>query len=146
MGEPRCVHDLLLGQCAACKRTPPGLPARVTTSGGGNVFHRNSKCLAFVEGQAKAMRAGYANHPAKSVPVSSALGEGRGACIHCFPQYRPDAQGAKPCLVLSKGTWVPGSLLEWRRDAEQRWQGVVAFLEDDAVVTRLIDQASLKSA
>ncbi|KUN75776.1 hypothetical protein [Streptomyces griseoruber] len=145
MGDERCVHDLVVGQCTECSPVPRGLTARVYVTQGGSVFHRATACEALRDGQRKARRFGRETHEPRQVALSVALAEGRGACIPCFPAYRPSAD-AKPCQVLVADAWVPGLLTEWRRGADRRWSGVVTYSTGGEQVTTTKDQAELRPA
>lgn len=87
MSDEQCPHDLPFGQCALCAPVPPGLTARVWITKGGAVYHRTTYCEALRDGQRKARRLGLEIHEPQNVP-SSEVNE-RGACIVCFPDYRP---------------------------------------------------------
>ncbi|MFI2437172.1 hypothetical protein [Streptomyces sp. NPDC018693] len=143
MADERCMHDLVVGQCTECAPVPRGLTARVYVTQGGSVFHRGTACEALRDGQRKARRRGREIHDPRQVPLSVAMAEGRGACIPCFPDFRPSAD-AKPCQVLTAGTWVPGLLTEWRRGADGRWSGVVTYVVDGEQTTAVRDQSELR--
>ncbi|MFF3762965.1 hypothetical protein ACFYYR_02565 [Streptomyces sp. NPDC001922] len=145
MGDERCVHELVVGQCTECAPVPRGLTRRVFTTQGGSVFHRTTACEALYDGQRKAQRFGRETHTPRNVALSVAQAEGRGACIPCFPDYRPSAQ-TKPCKVLVDGAWLPGLLIEWRRAPDGRWSGVVAYVHDGEQVTEVRDEAELRRA
>lgn len=83
-------------------------------------------------------------HSAGSVPLSVAMSAGLGECFHCFPENVP--ADAKPCQVLSHGTWVDGFLLEWRRGADGRWKGLVNYRYEAGRRVALKDQAELRPA
>ena len=102
-----------------------GLPRRVWRTSSGRACRRNPMCQALHEGHRKAERYGYDVHPAESVSLADAMSAGLGECFHCFPENVPP--DAKPCRVLSDGTWVDGYLLEWRRGADGRWKGLVNY-------------------
>ncbi|MFP3986385.1 hypothetical protein U9R90_02560 [Streptomyces sp. E11-3] len=145
MGDERCAHELVVGQCTECAPVPRGLVARVYVTSGGSVFHRATNCEALHDGQRKARRFGRDNHVPQQIGVSVALAEGRGACIPCFPDFRPSAE-AKPCRVLVNGAWVPGLLTQWRRGPDGRWSGVVTCIADGDQVTVTKDQTELRPA
>ncbi|MBO1418450.1 hypothetical protein [Streptomyces sp. FH025] len=84
---------MIVGQCGHCKPVPPGLTARVWITRGGTVFHRSPACEALGDGQARAARFGMEVHRPVQVPLATAMGERRGACIPCFPGYRPGVAG-----------------------------------------------------
>lgn len=138
MEEPRCPHELLLGQCAACAAPDPGLPVQVVVTRGGSVFHRSGSCGGLVEGQRRAEVAERTTHVPKVVSVLDARAEGRGACEVCFPHYAPQVQRPKPCWILRGDERVPGTLLEWRRKQAGGWEGVVATEESGEWVSRVI--------
>ncbi|MFJ1750925.1 hypothetical protein ACIOJD_32505 [Streptomyces sp. NPDC088116] len=139
------MHELVVGQCTDCAPVPRGLTARVLITSGGSVFHRTESCQGLQDGQRKARRFGRENHPARTVAVSIALETGRGACIICFPGYRPAVE-AKACQVRVDGIWVPGILNQWRQEANRRWSGVVTYTLDGDQVTVTKDQAELRPA
>ncbi|ARF53080.1 hypothetical protein [Streptomyces gilvosporeus] len=145
MPDERCLHDLVVGQCTECAPVPRGLTARVFVTKGGSVFHRTTGCGALRDGQRKARRFGRDTHDPLQVALSVALTDGRGACIPCFPLYRPSAD-AKPCQVLVAGNWVPGLLTQWRRGPDHRWSGVVTYVVDGEQLTGVKDQSELRSA
>ncbi|MFE3326061.1 hypothetical protein [Streptomyces sp. NPDC059176] len=145
MPDERCVHELVVGQCTECAPVPRGLTSRVLVTGGGSVFHRAADCAALREGQLKARRSGRDTHAPEQVPLSVAMAAGRGACIPCFPAYRPSAD-AKPCEVLVEGSWVPGLLTQWRMGPDRRWSGVVSYSAGGDQVTVLKDQSQLRRA
>jgi hypothetical protein len=83
MGEDRCQHDLLAGQCADCAPTPVGLPARVFRTAGGTVFHRTRNCGGLRDGQRYAARLGMTTHPVELVALND-VRDRLGACEVCF--------------------------------------------------------------
>jgi len=88
---------------------------------------------------------GYEAHPAESVPLADAMSAGLGECMHCFPENVP--ADAKPCRVLSDGTWVDGFLLEWRQGTDGRWKGLVNYRHEAGRRVALKDYpAELKRA
>ncbi|MGW3040954.1 hypothetical protein ACWC9T_13125 [Kitasatospora sp. NPDC001159] len=91
MGEERCDHGLIIGQCSDCKPAPEGLKAQVWITKGGSVFHRTPGCEALADGQDRAARLGLELHQPTLVSLTEAMAQGRGACIPCFPKYRPNA-------------------------------------------------------
>jgi len=70
------------------------------------------------------------------------MSAGLAECYHCFPPDVPP--DAKPCEVLVEGHWVDGFLLEWRRGADNRWQGRVNYREGSGRKTEIIDQSRLR--
>ncbi|MFG1956933.1 hypothetical protein [Nonomuraea sp. NPDC049028] len=143
MVEERCIHELILGQCADCAPIPHGLSKVVYLTKGGSVFHRSPTCEALIEGQRKAARFGKETHDPQPVPLREAQAMGRGACIPCFPDFVPPQ--AKPCWVQHGTTWLPGFVLEWRRDpTTRRWQGVVSYAADGEQITTTRDQRHLR--
>ncbi|SCK37991.1 hypothetical protein H180DRAFT_03204 [Streptomyces sp. WMMB 322] len=109
------------------------------------MFHRNTQCEALHDGQRKARRYGRDLHDPQNVALSVAMSEGRGACIACFPSYRPTIE-AKPCLVLVEGSWRSGLLTRWERSPNGRWTGHVSCIVDGDQVTMTKDQAELRKA
>jgi hypothetical protein len=91
-----------------------------------------------------AERYGHETHPAEPVPLSVAISAGLGECFHCFPENVPPE--AKPCQVLSDGTWVDGFLLKWQREADGRWKGLVNYRYETGRRVALKDQAELRPA
>lgn len=124
---------------------PRGLTSRVLVTNGGSVFHRTADCEALHEGQRKARRFGRDTHAPQQVPLSAAMAAGRGACIPCFPAYRPSSE-VKPCEVLVDGVWVPGLLTQWRQGSDRRWSGVVSYSVGGEQVTVTRDQSELRRA
>ncbi|MGW2373406.1 MULTISPECIES: hypothetical protein [Kitasatospora] len=145
MADERCDHGLIVGQCGHCKPVPPGLTASVWTTRGGSVFHRSVACDALADGQARAARTGRDVHQPTRVALADAMAQGRGACIPCFPGYRPTST-TKPCLVRVGTQWLGGLLTEWRRGADGRWSGVVSYVADGEQVTVVKDQEDLRPA
>ncbi|MEU9080104.1 hypothetical protein AB0D22_36200 [Kitasatospora sp. NPDC048538] len=145
MADERCDHGLIVGQCGHCKAVPRGLTASVWTTRGGSVFHRSVACEALADGQARAARFRKEVHEPTRVALADAMAQGRGACIRCFPAYRPTST-AKPCLVRVDAQWVRGLLTEWRRGADGRWRGVVSYVDSGEQVTVLKDQDDLRPA
>ncbi|MFI8453731.1 hypothetical protein [Streptomyces erythrochromogenes] len=145
MSDQRCDHGLIVGQCGHCKPVPHGLTAYVWTTRGGSVFHRTVACEALADGQTRAARFGRDVHQPTRSALADAMAQGRGACIPCFPAYRP-SRTAKPCLVRENGRWLPGLLTEWRRGGDGRWSGLVSYTADGDQVTVLKDQDDLRSA
>jgi hypothetical protein len=93
MTDERCKHDLPAGQCTDCAPVPRGLVPRVAVTRGGSVFHRSAACEALNEGQDRARRFGQEIHDVRTVALSAAMAQGRGACVVCFPGYRPGRPG-----------------------------------------------------
>lgn len=143
MSVERCKHELLPGHCLDCAPVPEGLTPRVVTTDGGAVFHRSTGCAALSDGQRKARRWGKDVHDPRNIALSEALSQGRGACLVCFPAYRP-ADGAKPCTVLVDGEWRRGLLGRWERAADGRWRGHVTYMADGERVTAVKDQSELR--
>ncbi|GAA2239804.1 hypothetical protein GCM10010430_21430 [Kitasatospora cystarginea] len=134
-----------MGQCGHCKPVPRGLCASVYTTRGGSVFHRSESCEALHDGQRRAARFGREVHTPERVPVADAMARGRGACIRCFPGYRPTVD-TRPCLVRVGRQWVRGLLTEWRRSADGRWSGVVSYVVDGEQTTAVKGQDDLRPA
>ncbi|MEU7489073.1 hypothetical protein [Streptomyces sp. NPDC042319] len=145
MADERCVHELVVGQCTDCAPVPRGLSARVFITGGGSVFHRSTACEGLLEGQRKARRFGLENHTPENIALAVALEKGKGACILCFPDYRPTPT-AKRCQVRVNGAWVPGLLTQWRQGPDRRWSGVVRYAVNGEQVTTTKDQDELRPA
>lgn len=143
VAEERCLHDLILGQCADCAPIPRGLTKSVYVTKGGSVFHRSPTCAALLEGQRKAARFGQEIHDPQRLPLRQAQTDGRGACIPCFPDYIPPA--AKPCWITLNDDRIAGLVLEWRKDPEQRrWIAVVSYTVDGEQITTKLDQRNLQ--
>ncbi|KIX79083.1 hypothetical protein ACIA6E_19445 [Streptomyces sp. NPDC051815] len=87
--DERCVHDLVVSYCVDCAPVPEGMVRFVYVTAGGEVFHRSSACRALEEGQEYARSLGLENHPRRRVALAEATADGRGACAHCFRDYRP---------------------------------------------------------
>ncbi|MFJ3791353.1 hypothetical protein [Kitasatospora sp. NPDC090091] len=109
------------------------------------MFHRSVACEALADGQARAARFGRDVHEPTRVALADAMAQGRGACIPCFPAYRPTST-TKPCLVRVDAQWLRGLLTEWRRGADGRWSGVVSYVARGEQVTVLKDQDDLRPA
>ncbi|WP_196942800.1 hypothetical protein [Streptomyces sclerotialus] len=124
---------------------PRGLSARVFITRGGSVFHRSTACDGLRDGQRKARRFGKENHTPENIALSVAMAKGKGACILCFPDFRPSPE-AKRCQVLVDGVWVPGLLTQWRQGADRRWSGVVTYVVGGDQVTITKDQSELRPA
>lgn len=144
MADDRCVHDLLVGQCAECAAVPAGLTRRVFRTSGGTVFHRSVGCQGLIDGQRFAKAVGKSTHPAVGVPVGEALADGLGACLVCFPRYRPAAAGSTPCLVLVEGQWRSGTVLRWQRTPDQRWSALVSCSVDGDLRSFVETQENLR--
>lgn len=144
MTDERCIHDLIVGQCAECAPIPPGLTRRVIRTSGGTVFHRTVGCQGLLDGQRFADAQGLRTHPAVTMPVGEALAAGLGACLVCFPYYRPPADPSKPCLVLVDGRWRPGTLLRWQRSPDNHWTALVSCSVDGDLRTFVETQDNLR--
>ena len=144
MADERCVHDLVVGQCADCAPVPAGLTRRVLRTAGGSVFHRTAGCHGLVDGQRFAVAKGMGTHPAVSTAVGEALAAGLGACLVCFPYYRPTTDPGRPCSVLVDGRWLPGTVLRWQRTPDARWSALVSCSVDGAVRTFVESQDNLR--
>jgi hypothetical protein len=142
-GDERCKHGEIAAWCgeSECMAARKGLPVRVWRTPYGSAYHRKPTCQALLQGHRKAERYGNEAHPAESVPLSVAMSAGLGECFHCFPENVPAE--AKPCQVLSDGTWVDGFLLEWRRGADGRWKGLVNYRHETGRRVALKDEAEL---
>lgn len=143
-GDERCKHGEIAAWCGECTPTRKGLPGRVWRTPSGSAYHRTPDCQALLEGHRMAERYGQEAHPADSVPLSVAMSAGLGECFHCFPENVP--ADAKPCQVLSDGTWVAGFLLKWQRGADGRWKGLVNYRHQAGRRVALKDQAELRPA
>ena len=53
---------------------------------------------------------------------------------------------AKPCQVRLDGIWADGFLLEWRRESDGRWKGLVNYRDKAIRRVALKDQAELRPA
>jgi hypothetical protein len=142
--DDRCPHDLIVGQCVDCAPVPAGLPRRVYRTAGGTVFHQSTGCSVLLDGQRSAAARGLRTHPAVAMPVREALAAGLGACLVCFPYYRPAGEPAKPCLVFVDGQWRPGSLLRWQRRVDGGWAALVSCSVDGAERTFVETQDNLR--
>ena len=143
MADDRCKHDFLPGQCLHCTPVPDGLVPRVVVTAGGSVFHRSADCEALRDGQRKVRRSGKDTHDPQNVALAVAVADDRGACIPCFPSYRPAAE-AKSCMVLVNGNWQRGWLTRWERRPGGRWAGKVTYMVDGDQVTVTKDEAELR--
>ncbi len=145
-GDERCKHGEIAAWCgeSECMAARKGLPVRVWRTPSGSAYHRKPTCQALLEGYRKAERRGNEAHPAESVPLSVAMSAGLGECFHCFRENVPAE--AKPCQVLSDGTWVDGFLLVWQRGADGRWKGLVNYRHETGRRVALKDEAELKPA
>lgn len=143
MTEERCKHELIVGQCADCGPVPKGLARHVWQTAGGSVFHVRPDCLALLEAQRLLTRAGRDVHDPRRVHVVDALERGRGACLVCFPRYRRQSR-AKRCRVRVGDRWVRGQLVEWHRQPDGRWRGVVTYVLDGRTVSETRDQDDLR--
>jgi hypothetical protein len=86
---------------------------------GGTAFHLRPDCEALLAGQDRAERRGQPTHEPENVAHTTARADGRGACLHCFPELIPT--DAKPCWVRVDDRWTRGWLLEWfKRDQSPR--------------------------
>ncbi|NYJ33849.1 hypothetical protein [Nocardiopsis aegyptia] len=142
MGDDRCLHDLLPGECGFCRPAPSGLSERVTITPGGTVFHRTRRCEALVEGQRKAGRMGLEVHDPEVVPLARVLHD-RPPCIHCFPDYAP--RGTKLCWARHEGTWYKGPLKRWRgRNDAGLWEADVAYVVELALLDVVVDERRLR--
>ncbi|WP_159943018.1 MULTISPECIES: hypothetical protein [unclassified Nocardiopsis] len=143
MGEDRCPHDLLPGQCGLCRPVPRGLAERVTVTPGGTVFHLSRRCEALVEGQRKAARMGLEVHDPQVVPLERVVHD-RPPCVHCFPDYAPE--GTKLCWVRHEGAWYRGLITRWRgRGAAGLWEADVSYVVDVALLEAVVDERRLRS-
>jgi hypothetical protein len=125
--ERRCKHGEVSDWCgeSECMAARKGHPVRVWRTAQGQVYHRGPACEALLDGQRLAGQFGRGSSAPEQIPLSVAMSEGLAECYHCFPPDVPPE--AKPCQVLVGGRWVDGFLLEWRRGANNRWQGVVNY-------------------
>jgi hypothetical protein len=146
LGEERCKHGEVAAWCgeSECMAARKGLPVRVWRTPHGKAYHRKPTCQALIDGQRKAERYGHGGHSPEAVPLSVAMSDGLGECFHCFPENVP--ADAKPCQVLSHGTWVDGFLLEWRRGEDGRWKGLVNYRHEASRHVALKDEAELRKA
>lgn len=141
MGETRCRHELLPGQCGLCLEVPAGLSAQVVVTDGGVVFHRYHRCTALLEGQRKVRsRGGQVSDP-QAVPLQRVLHD-RPPCVHCFPDYAPP--GTRLCWVRHAGSWRRGLLKRWlgRNDAGL-WEAEVEYSVDRTPVEETLDERRL---
>jgi hypothetical protein len=84
-GDP-CDEDNL-PWCARCKPSP--YPSVVTiTRGWSSTFHRDPTCVWLHKGQARVTQRGGTAASVDSVALQVALGQGRFACLACFPISR----------------------------------------------------------
>lgn len=145
MGDERCIHDLVVGQCGMCNPVPHGLSKHVYVTPGGAVFHAGPDCRALLDGQDIAARYGQRVHRPERVPLVDAVAAGRAPCIPCFPDHVPPPTAAKPCWVRIDGCWTEGQLTRWRRRQDTgRWQGIVSYPSDGTWVTAMFDQDDLR--
>ena len=86
MGDDRCRHDMLPGQCADCAAAGR-FPARVVVTSGGSAFHRTANCPLLQEGQENARRYGQRTHEPETVPLAVAQAQSRGECSACFGRF-----------------------------------------------------------
>ncbi len=128
--EERCKHGEVADWCgeSECMAVRKGRPARVWRTSQGQVYHRRPNCAALLDGQRLAGQVDRGISVPEQVPLSVAMSEGLAECYHCFPPDVPP--DAKPCQVQVGGRWVDGFLLEWRRAANNRWQGLVNYRWD----------------
>jgi len=143
--EARCKHGEVADWCgeSECMAARKGLPVRVWRTADGQVYHRGPSCEALLDGQRLARRYGRQTSTPEQVPLSVAMSAGLAECYHCFPPDVPP--DAKPCEVFVAGRWVDGFLLEWRRGADNRWQGLVNYRwEGSGRKTEVIDQSRLR--
>ncbi|MFI6579308.1 hypothetical protein ACIBFB_26285 [Nocardiopsis sp. NPDC050513] len=142
MGDERCVHDFLPGQCGLCRPAPAGLTDRVTVTPGGSVFHRSARCEALVDGQRKAARMGLEVHDPQVVPLERVRHD-RPPCIHCFPDFAPD--GTRLCWVRHAGDWRKGLLTRWRgRNSAGLREADVSYVVEIALVEAVVDERRLR--
>ena len=73
---------------AMSDEVPPGLPPTVVVTETPWSFHRNSACLALLDGRLSAARSGLQSHEPRRIPAGAAVAEGRAACERCFPDYQ----------------------------------------------------------
>jgi hypothetical protein len=127
-------------QCGECQSPPPGVLRMVWITEGGTAFHLRPDCEALLAGQDRAERRGQPTHEPENVAYTTARADGRGACLHCFPELIPT--DAKPCWVRVDDRWTRGWLLEWfKRD--QQWKGKVVYIDmDQGVQVTTIKNAS----
>jgi hypothetical protein len=144
--EERCRHGEVAAWCgeSQCMAARTGLPVRVWRTRQGSAYHRRPTCQALVDGQRSAERHGRNADTPECFPLAVAMSAGLGECFHCFPDNVPP--GAKPCQVLVAGRWTDGFLLEWQREADHRWKGLVNYRYKAERRIALKDQDELRPA
>lgn len=144
--EERCKHGEVAAWCgeSACMAARTGLPERVWRTERGNSYHRRATCQALTDGHRLAGLRGQEAHIPECVPLADALSASLGPCSHCFPSNV--ALDAKRCQVRIAGSWRDAYLLEWRRDQDGRWKGLVDYRDGAGRRRAVKDQDDLRPA
>ena len=82
VSEERCLHELLIAQCASCKPVIHG-PARVYATKAGQVYHCRLDCEALLAGWNYASNRGQEIHEAAPMHVNDAISRGLAPCMGC---------------------------------------------------------------
>jgi hypothetical protein len=119
------------------------VPRRVWITEGGDAFHLRPDCEALLAGQGYAWRRGQRTHEPQNVAYTTAKADGRGACLHCFPEQIPP--DAKPCWVRVDDRWMKGWLLAWFKGKDRRWKGKVVYnnIDRGLQATAIKDESDL---
>lgn len=103
MSEERCLHELLIDQCASCKSVMHG-PAQVYVTKAGQVYHWTTDCKALVAGWNYAFNRGQDIHDAAPMHVNDAISRGLARCMGCTEEAPRPAPGPNGrTLVNRKG-------------------------------------------
>ena len=105
MSSERCTHDLLLGQCSHCIKTPWGINPIVYTTKGGDSFHNWNECTYLASGQDYAYSQGKNNHPINPIKWS-AVQDSRRPCQWCCAIFLASKEKLLKCKANIDGQWV----------------------------------------
>ncbi len=101
----RCIHDLLLDQCAFCIKPPWGINPIVYATKGGDSFHNWNECAYLASGQNYASSQGKNNHPINPIQWS-AVQDSKNPCQWCCAIYLAGKTGLKKCKANIDGVWI----------------------------------------
>ncbi|MFJ7210795.1 hypothetical protein [Amycolatopsis sp. NPDC098790] len=151
--DGRCKHDLLPGQCAACKPPPPGVRPHGYRTDGGSAYHNDPACDWLLRGQRHAAARAQETHPAVQVVWADVRPGSLEPCEYCCtPEWLARRTPAvapvsvpKPCLVRDGDEWYQGQL-SWEAAPREDglWWAKVRYRREGQELTVVRNQNALR--